>query len=395
MRSVSETVFSNRPIVIWTLTPCHGRADLVTKLLTSLVAAQDTVALDAVVKICLIDSTPEDSTSARQIQADCASCGAVYLRGPESVRAKRNAAARYAINQGADILFFTDSDCEVTRDIFTEHLSCFLQTEAPFTHRPIGAVTGVTRFVGTESGAYRAAARTPFLDSFSFAERMPEAPFAPCTNLSVRAIVFEQVGGFPEGWQYRLGGDDTELGRRINNAGHAIASAPRGVVYHSTSTWSSWTAVMERAWRWGRMDIPVRQAEPRQNIQWIGPMPLQVALLALPLSLLAGWPSGVILLLIALLVSPALSATLRASTWREWPALFGAEQLLAMFQLGSILESFRRLQPWWSYREIVTHPMQIGTSWEHRRRSAWVTIWMVLLWATTTCGWLKLLEDQL
>lgn len=375
-------------VEIWSITPCHGRADLTRALLDSLAAASAALPPHIRLTPLLIDSTAEGSPAARQIEADCLAAGGVYLRGPESVRAKRNQAARHAIAAGAAILFFTDSDCSVTPETLHEHLTAYDLPASPFTQRPVGGAIGVTRFVGAESGAYRAAARTPFLDAFSFAERMPEAPFAPCTNLSVRAEVFSAVGGFPEGWQYRLGGDDTELGRRINNGGYAIVSRPRAVVYHSTSTWSRWPAVIERSWRWGRTDIPVRLAEPPGNMQWLGPLPLQTGALLLPVAALAGWTSVACLLLAVLVGAPALSAALRASHRGEWLAMWGAEWLLMLFHLGALVEAVRRLKPWLAYREIVTHPMQIGVSWMQRRRDAWVTCAMLLLWAAGS--WLAL-----
>jgi len=372
--------------VIWTITPCHGRADLIQQLLETTGAARAEVADVATIGVCLVDSTKEGSAEALRIEAMCHTYGATYLRGPESVRGKRNAGAGHAISHGADLLFFTDSDCQLTRDVFRQHLTAYGLAASPSTGRPIGGAIGVTRFVGEQSRCYRAAARTPLLDAFRFAEMMPETPFATCTNFSVRASVFEQVGGFTEGWQYRLGGDDTELGRRINNAGYAIVSRPDAVVSHSTSTWADWGAVVERAWRWGRMDIHVRLAEPPEHLQWIGPMPLQTAVVALPLALLAGWISAALLLFTAVVAGPAVSAALRRPRWSEYLDYLRAEQLVLLFQMGSLLEAARTFHPSLCAKEIVTHPMHIGTSWDARRRSAWVSVAMLLVWIGLRVG---------
>ena len=372
---------TQRDLHICTVTPCHGRPDLVDKLLSSLkkVAEEDLGPTNAV-DIIVVDSTPEDSPAAEQIRIYCERAGAYYVRGPLSVRAKRNLGARLARSLGADIALFIDSDCQAQTGLFREHLAAYQVNQSPLTHRPVGAATGVTEFIGPGSAAFRAVAQTPFLDSFSFAQRMPEVPFAPCTNFSIRLDVFEQVGGFVENWDYRLGGDDTELGRRINNAGYAILSRPLAVVFHNKSTWNSWSAVLERVWRWGRMDINIRRAEPVANRQWIAPQPLAVALLACPLAIVWGLIPFLLLIFSTLVLSPIITAMLRGSNQAPLADRIGGELLVLIFQLGALYESLRSGHPLHFWQEIVTHPMQIGTSWDVRRRAACVSILMLLTW---------------
>jgi len=376
---------------IWTITPCHGRSKLAIELLDSLIIAKSIASNSAQIQICLIDSTPVSNVDAQEIMIYCRDHDAIYLRGPESVREKRNKAANYATEQGAEILFFTDSDCRVCPDVFLQHLKGYGLPASPFSQRPIGAVTGITRFEGKTNAVNRAVALTPFLDAFTFAEKMPETPFAPCTNFSVLTSTFRQVGGFPEAWHYRLGGDDTELGRQINNAGFAIISQPGAIVFHTTLTWSRWSEVTERVWRWGRMDIMVRRAEARQNIHSISPMPWQTALLIAPIALLFGYWPFFCLLALTLLGAPALASIMRFKKNISWSDIFRAELLIALFHIGSIVESLLCLKPWWSFREVVTHPMQIGTSWTQRRQYAWVTIWMIISWITLTNGMARFL----
>lgn len=377
---------------VYVITPCHGRSSEVVRLLRSLRNARDRVGEDAEIRCCLIDSTPQKSVDASTIERACLEHGADYLRGPESVREKRNAAAAHALARGAELLFFTDSDCELSPDAFREHLLAYSLPASPFTGRPIGGVTGVTRFVGRQSRAYRAVARTPFLDAFSFADVMPEAPFAPCTNFSVRSSVFRRVGGFAEGWRYRLGGDDTEMGRRINSSGFAIVARPQAVVYHTTETWAKWKNVTERAWRWGRMDIPVRLAEPASNLKWAGPSPLLIFLMTLPVAALGGWQPIFALIASTCVFGISLAALLRCNRVSEWPVYLSAEALEWLFELGGIVEATLKGKPWMALREIVTHPMQIGMSWPRRRRSAWVSVtlligWGLLLLAERNLGW--------
>jgi GT2 family glycosyltransferase len=382
---------TRRTLRVCTVTPCHGRPDLVGKLLLSLkeVAKEDLGSTDAV-DIIIVDSTPENSPAAEQIRTCCERVGAHYSRGPLSVRAKRNLGARLAHSRGADIVLFIDSDCQAQPGLFREHLAAYQVNQSPFTHRPIGAAAGVTEFIGPESAAFRAMAQTPFLDSFSFAQRMPEVPFAPCTNFSIRLDVFEQVGGFVETWDYRLGGDDTELGRRINNAGYAILSRPQAVVFHDKSTWNSWTVVLERVWRWGRMDINIRRAEPVANRQWIAPQFLTVALLFCPLAIVWGPIPFLLLIFSTVVLSPIITAVLRGPEQAPLADRIAGEFLVLTFQLGALYESLRSGHPLLFWQEIVTHPMQIGTSWDVRRRAAWVSILMLLTWLMLTLVTLNL-----
>lgn len=366
---------------VCTVTPCHDRPTLVENLLKTLdtVRAEDSI-LKELIDFIIVDSTPENSEAATHIRTCCEAVGAVYLQGPQSVRSKRNMGALRAREMGADVVLFIDSDCQAQPGLFREHQVAYQTAQAPFTGRPVGAVIGITRFVGEDSMAYRAAAQTPFLDSFSFAENMPEAPWAPCTNFSVLLKVFEQLGGFSENWNYRLGGDDTELGRRLNNAGYAIFSRPQAVVFHDKTTWNCWSAIIERAWRWGRMDINVRSNEPAENRQWIAPQPLPIAVLIAPVALLGGVIPLLTVVGSALVLAPLFTGFLRTDKNSLLIDYIGAEFLLLVFQLGSLYESIKVGRPWLSYVEVVSHPMQIGTSWDTRRRSGWVTVLMFFVW---------------
>ncbi len=383
---VNESSSSKREILrICTVTPCHSRPDLVGRLLLSLKqVAEEDLGPNSAVDIIIVDSTPEESPAAEQIRACCEEVGAYYVSGPVSVRAKRNLGARLGRSRGADIVLFIDSDCQAQPGLFREHLAAYEKDRSPFTRRPVGAAAGVTRFVGPESSAFRAIAQTPSLDPFFFAERMPEVPFAPCTNFSIRLEVFELVGGFVETWDYRLGGDDTELGRRINNAGYAILSRPQAIVFHDKSTWNSWLGVFERVWRWGRMDINVRRSEPAANRQWIAPQPLIVALLFCPLAIVWGPIPCLMLIFSALVLVPIITAILQESDQAPLVDRIAGEFLVLIFKLGALYESLKTGQLLLYCQEIVTHPMQIGTSWNARRRAAWASILMLLTWLVLT-----------
>jgi len=231
--------------------PTYRREVLVEKLLSSLNVARNQYL--GHVEILVIDSSEGDV--AKHIQNSCERFGALYIKGKQSVRAKRNEGAQRARNP---VLLFIDSDCIVSPDIFTVHASAYNSGI-----KNLGGVFGVTRFVGNASLAWKVVELTPFLDVFSFAERFPFVPWVAGNNFSIYKQVFDRVGGFDEDFPFRLGGDDFDLGLRVNAFGFLIKSEPRAITYHTRDTWRSWIAVTERAWRWGRMEYYVRSKNPK------------------------------------------------------------------------------------------------------------------------------------
>jgi GT2 family glycosyltransferase len=238
------------PVVITVVTPTHGRAELIQRLLASLSTARSRV--DDPVEVVLVDSTPGEEAST--IAALAAQHGAEFLPAHNDVRHKRNLGIEHA---RGEIVLFVDSDCEADPDLLVEHAAAHRVPRAP-DGRPVGGVLGLVHPSGPTSLAWRAAEAAGFCDGFDFAARYPQAEWGPCANISYRRDVLGDVGGFRENWPRRLGGDDVELGLRVNAAGRAIVCRPTAAVRHSRTTWSSWRALLERAWRWGAMDIHVR-----------------------------------------------------------------------------------------------------------------------------------------
>ena len=246
--------------VITVVTPVHGRCDLVERLLVSLAPAVEAFArAGGAAEVLLVDSS--EGADARRI-ADLADrhCARV-LRSANDVRRKRNLGVRQA--SGAVVLF-VDSDCEADPGLLLEHAAGHGVERAP-DGRPVAGVLGTVRLAGERTAAWRAAEAAGFCDAFAFAARYPQADWGPCANVSYRRALLLSIGGFREDWPRRLGGDDVELGLRVNGAGAAILCRPGAVVTHSRSTWARCPAVLERAWRWGAMDVHVRAAVPARR----------------------------------------------------------------------------------------------------------------------------------
>ena len=248
------------PAAITVVTPVHGRCDLVERLLVSLAPAIGAFArAGGAAEVLLVDSS--EGADGRRIADLADRHGARVLRSANDVRRKRNLGVRHA---SGTVVLFVDSDCEADPGLLVEHAAGHRVERAP-DGRPVAGVLGTVRLAGERTAAWRAAEAAGFCDGFAFATRYPQADWGPCANVSYRRALLLSIGGFREDWPRRLGGDDVELGLRVNGAGAAILCRPGAVVTHSRSTWARWPAVLERAWRWGAMDVHVRAAVPARR----------------------------------------------------------------------------------------------------------------------------------
>jgi hypothetical protein len=248
---------SERPASITVVTPVHERSEMVGRLLASLSEAIEALAQDGgSADVMLVDSSA--GPEAGRIRALAEAHGARVLRTANDVRHKRNLGIR---NARGDVVLFVDSDCEADRRLLLEHAHGHRVGLAP-DGRSVGGVLGSVTLSGAITAAWRAADAAGFCDSFDFARRYPQAEWGPCANLSFRRELLVSLGGFRADWPRRLGGDDVELGLRVNASGYAILCRPSAVVRHDRGTWARWGAVAERAWRWGAMDVHVRAASP-------------------------------------------------------------------------------------------------------------------------------------
>lgn len=341
----------NPPSIV-VVTPTHGRVNLVVELLESLVPARVKYReAGGHSQVVIVDSSEPDD--ARRIEQACTEHDAIFIAGPTSVRKKRNIGVR-AVD--SELVVFTDSDCRVGEDFVTGH-----GLRALGAPNDIVGFAGITKFYGEETLAWRAAAASSFLDSFSFAAKYPQVEWAPFTNLSVRRVVFDEVGGFVEDWEFRLGADDVEFGRRITRGGRRIVSAPESMVWHSRTTWSRWRNVTERALRWGWMDVPLRQAQPREHLSaWVRGVPgaLVVTLPVAALALVFRRPTAAVA---SLLTSAGASLAVDSieRRVRQPDAIMGAG-LRALFEGAALVHAIRIGDPLLGISEIVpdTRAMQ-------------------------------------
>jgi GT2 family glycosyltransferase len=218
----------------------HGRAELLVKLLESLKEAR--MSTDAHVEILIVDSTP--AAKAKAIQKACAELGVILINGPLSVRCKRNLGASSATG---DWLFFVDSDCEVSQEIFN------IYRRAIDNNPEFRAGAGPTIFRGGETSFTKLIQNSSLLSPFRQPIGEKYLLWATTSNLLVRKDVFDALNGFRENFPFRLGGDDTDFCLRLRDASYQLIAVPEATCFHSWTTWSNPFLVVRRSFRWGWM----------------------------------------------------------------------------------------------------------------------------------------------
>ena len=116
----------------------------------------------------------------------------------------------------------------------------------------IGAMLGLVEFTGPVNWMWHVVERTGLVGAYSFARRMPYAPWGITANLSVKRTVFQKIGGFDKSFLKAPGGEDVDLGLRINDAGYKIVSNPDALIFHTRDTWNTARKMLRRAFAYGR-----------------------------------------------------------------------------------------------------------------------------------------------
>ena len=134
------------------------------------------------------------------------------------VGSSRNVALTFT---DADFIATTDDDCEVQPD--------WIKTAIDYFKNPkVGAVTGekIYRITNTLSCVRSMEYHTRFM------RRGREANSVECPVVLFRREALLKVGGFTS-WS-KVGGEDTDIGYKIKEAGYKIIYEPKMIIYHDT-----------------------------------------------------------------------------------------------------------------------------------------------------------------
>jgi len=233
--------------------PTWNRSELVDRLLESLYDERKTYSFGAT-EVLIIDSS--EGREKETILSACKKYDATYIHGTDSVRQKRNLGIKSA---KYPYIIFIDSDVRVKEGLLDNYASSYQNMPLQF---KIGGILGLTVFEGPMTFWWKILSITPFVDAFSFAKKYPFHSWTIGNNVSFKKNVLEEIGMFEENLPYKLGGDDLELSYRVTKAGYMIGSAPDAVTYHSRNTWNNFSAIIDRAKRWGSMEVMICTIHP-------------------------------------------------------------------------------------------------------------------------------------
>ncbi len=278
--------------------------------------------------------------------------GAQFHHMLNNVRQKRNtgiALAQYPI------VLFIDSDCVADEDLLNEHARIYLENDTI----NLGGVVGLTQFVGKENWVWKVIQHSSTLDAFSYPKHHRVVPWGPTCNISYWRRVIDEVGSFDISFPFTLGGDDTDLGLRVTDAGYLLITNVKAIVYHERQTWNSVPAIFQRRFRWGRMHYYLLRKHSHRvsldppNTPFIF---LLLLLFFLPFIFahdLEIWSSlPFIWLALELLIETILISNKFGSKLTDFLYSLGASVLTITFQFGSTLEGIinRSLKP--LYQEV-------------------------------------------
>lgn len=362
------------------IVPTLGRVKEVERLLRSLTTAR--AAYQGAVEIIIIDdSIPQD---AREIRALSERSGATYVEGPGNVREKRNLGARLAKNEH---IFFVDSDCWVSRDIFSAYDTAYAS------HPTAGGAAGPIEFAGPSSIVWSVILQTRLVEAAMAPRQQGEIPWAGCANLSFRRAALDHAGVFDTTLPFRLGGDDVDLCLRVRAQGLPLFAVPDAVVFHDRAMWNGWRAILRRAFRWGRVEYHLCQRHPR-----LRRLAFPRFWVVLILMLLVGALKALLTFDMRWLWLPAiwsglslsLFAVLDIVTERINPTQMVSRVLAAVpeltYQLGLCYEAIRRRDMTGALFGLFTAPEWTEQSWRPELFNTWANLisifgaWIGTVW---------------
>lgn len=318
------------------------------------------------------DSAPAEAQAAAAL---CATHGAqlLYCRG--RVGPKRNFGAAAAAYR---LLLFVDSDCELSPGLLREHIKLLDEPS------DVGAMLGPVEFPGADSFMWRAVERSQFLGPYSFAYRMEYAPWGGAGNLAVKKAAYQVIGGFDTGFLPMPGGEDVDLGLRLNDAGFRIRCNPAALMYHTRETWQHYRRMARRAFGYGRAHVHIlAKHKPRTGIEF--PRPAVIGLFTALASLLAALLSGAwrplfwapLLMAGFLLIHAGLQMRLQRRSWTplSWAHELTGQWLNLLFDAGLVYEALSRGYAVLLFRKIIYAQGQLV----HEREGKILQMWSIMI----------------
>jgi glycosyltransferase involved in cell wall biosynthesis len=311
------------------------------------------------IEVIVVDSSEKETKPVTE--ALCKKFQARYYYAQIGVSEARNYGTKIA---KFPIVFFVDSDCEVEWNLFNEHVKCY-------TDKQIGGCVGLTEFRGNKTWLWNIIEKMPFLQPFQWARWKSYVSWGPCTNISFRKEILEKANGFESvTGGTREGGEDVDIGYRINSLGHRISCNPNAKVYHTRETWAGLPKFIERTFRFGRAEYHLMKKHP-ENIFLDIPKNSLIFSFLLILFIYKVFINSSLLyiaipfawLLIAIFVQSLLSSRkhLIRGNWKDIAPICFAMLFDLVFEFGTVIECLRKrdlkLLP---YKFVYTEDQQLS-----------------------------------
>jgi GT2 family glycosyltransferase len=275
-----------------------------------------------------------------------------------------------------DILLFIDSDCEASAQLIEEHLRVYQNDDC----NNLGGVLGVTEFTGKSNWVWKIIEKSPFIDAFTFAKRMPNAVWCTCSNVSFKKQIFEELGGFDEDFPFKLGGDDLDFSWRVTQAGYLLKCNDRALAFHTKKTWQRLPAICERIFRWGRMSYYVMKKH-KSRLQFKLPGLILIGFVALAIGSVVALVKSNRSLFFSLYFDACLMVGGSFLFWRERRCnltdIFqhiGAYLLSLLYQAGAAIEIIRHAHFGFFVKAIYFDDWHHRAEYQRQMRRIWVVI---------------------
>lgn len=352
----------------------HNEASaLIQTCLQSVRTAADALVLQdpaITVRIRIMDDSRPELLAAWQDAAAGFGIEVVYVKG--TISEKRNAGCAGVV---ADIIAFTDADCEVEREWLVAHAVVYA------TKPQVPGVVGQTLHQADDTLAYAAARHAGFLIGFQFPEMMQHTLWGPCSNLSLRMDAFSKVGGFNEAFSYAS--EDVDIGLRIcTHTGARLACSTAAPVRHASEPFAQ--GVTRRAWKWGDGEAILLSHHPERRI--FAPPKLWMFL-----GIVLGWtitdtlicdrPLSLVCFAAVYLIGGPLQEACEAKT--NWAVVVQSRIFLILFQLRTSLGLLRTGRLHLLATQMNYGEGQFLHEWSSQVRSLWEFLIFVLLIGVT------------
>jgi len=223
---------------------------------------------DIINEIIIADGSRENSRltdNEINIISECITGDIIYLVAPGDEATGRNMVVKHS---NTNWILFLDDDCIPYSNILEIYYECILNNN----NSNIGAIYGLTEFVGKITKSFRACYLTPFIYPFTIALSDDNPDWGPTVCSLFKKEAFNNVYGFDENCPVPVSGTDVDIGIRLNIMGYKTIMCPDAKVMHTTDTWNSFIGNLKRFFVWGRSEVFLVQTHPdriyKGNYKW-------------------------------------------------------------------------------------------------------------------------------